>query len=504
MSRLPEDRVPYRMREQQAERNRRARRLRDYAEGTAHEYRPRPSVTGPDPRYGAAVTVVRAPRPDVASPSIRVRFEDGEERSVRLSALHTPQPERSIWREPDPRPELSPAAQHARTFPAWQNLLGVLDTQHGLEALSVESRPVGAEAELRSDIQRRVSQLVTLVLPRDVGREERQAQFDDLMRVAEQEARERRAAQPGRAGRPRAAPVPLPRPAAAAPMTPEQLTRAEREMVNVIARCIHLRYFLSDKDPADSEDRAIRAAQKAGGLLPASRPSGRASPVHGQLQDANRAMYAAALEVCQCLTSGRDAQARALLERFKAARRDVLAAEAELQAQRPAIRTGRYFHGDILSVRQEHVVLDDLGNFAGYDGMTQFYTRLTVIHSGDGLHLDIANGPEIEARTSTLVGPHGWRDLCQWIQDQSDRAEGKRRGRRQDDDRHLIYREQDGALVLRDSIRRSYPGLVPALDAVRRALDPALSDVPDDEIPSDQPRRGYHPPQVQEKRDADA
>ncbi len=145
-------------------------------------------------------------------------------------------------------------------------------------------------------------------------------------------------------------------------------------------------------------------------------------------------------------------QVRELLEKY-------VQANTELDRARRKHHTGRYFHGDVLSVREEH---ED-------GGMTQYYARLTIVFDKDGHSLVVANAAELESLTGTRAGLQAWTSLCRWIEDHSDRAGGRKQGRRQDDDEHLIYRESDDRLKLRDGLT-AYPNLLRAFECIRRAL----------------------------------
>lgn len=480
------------VRELKAMQARKARRLTPMQPGEAFLYQP--SKAGV-PHAGETVTVVRAPRLDVQNASVRVRFEDGTEATVppqRLKRL--PPGEKYTVPLPPPPDQDPPLVQDARARPAWKRLLGLIQQLEDAERTGQPREP------LEEAVRHRAAQLAGMISPRGTPADERSLLATQLRVYAGLDAARSRAAKPGRNGRPLPPERPLPAPTQDAP---EWLDQQQRKMLNAIARSIHLRYFISDRDthrtvrvPAHVR-RAIREAGRSEDRSieqPQAKPP-RASEVHRAAADGYREMVGAALEVCQLLAAGKDREARALLDRQQAHRVTYALAQRQAEALRPAHHTGRYFHGDILSVRDEHAEYDEEGTFVRYHGMTQYYTRLTVIYDADGYSVTVANAHELESRTATHAGEAAWRDLCRWIEDTSDRREGKRQGRRQDDDAHLVYRDNDGHLRLRESIQQLYPRLPAALEVIRRALEPALSDVDMNDIPGDEkhPERGYHP-----------
>ncbi|SEI67727.1 hypothetical protein SAMN04488058_101316 [Deinococcus reticulitermitis] len=490
---------PHLLRELRDAASRKARRLKPLQVGETFFYQPR------DPALpGEPVTVVRAPRLDVQNPSVRIRFEDGSEQSVppqRLKVL-PPSPKLTVALPPPPEQD-PPLVQDARARPAWKRLLALLDQLHDADSS-------GQPREALDDaVRHRAAQLAGMISPRGASREEKAALAAQLRTYAELDAARRRAAAPGRAGKPPPKAEPLPAPTAD---TPEWLDQQQRRMLNAVAKSIHLRYFISDRDPRETVHvprhvrQAIRDAGRSEGGLP-EQPAARAprgSELHRQAADTYREMVATALDVCQLLAVGKDREARALLEEQQRHRVTYALAQRQIEALRPQLHTGRFFHGDILSVREEHAEYDEAGAFVCYHGMTQYYTRLTVIYAEDGHRVTVANAQELESRTATRAGDDAWRDLCRWIEDMSERREGKRQGRRQDDDGTLIYRENEGSLRLRESIQVRYPRLPAALEVIRRSLETSGNDVLDSEIPRDEkhPARGYHEYQHEGKKDA--
>ena len=119
--------------------------------------------------------------------------------------------------------------------------------------------------------------------------------------------------------------------------------------------------------------------------------------------------------------------------------------------------------------------------------MIQHYTRLTIVYAADGHTVTVANAAELESLTGLKVGAGGWAALCRWIEDQSERMDGRKQGRRQDDDEHLIYRDDRGTLCLRTGVS---DGLVLALECVAQSL--VRSDVLPEEIGPGHPAAGVH------------
>lgn len=467
---------------------RKARRLTPMQPGASFRYLPRDAAL---PHAGEVVTVVRAPRLDVQNPSVRIRFEDGTEQSVppqRLRAITGP-----VYRDAPPAPEDPPLVQDARARPAWKRILSLLDELHEADRTGL---PRGA---LDAAVHHRSAQLAGMISPSTGDVAAKAALAQQLRTYAELDATRRRAAGPGRAGKPLSRPDPLPAPTSD---TPEWLDQQQRRMLNAIAKSIHLRYFISDRDRQRGVHvpRHVRQAIREAGrsedrsIEQPDVKAPRASELHRQAADEYREMVATALEVCQLLAAGKGREANALLDQQQRHRIAYALAQRQIEALRPQMHTGRFFHGDILSVRDEHAEYDEEGTFVRYHGMTQYYTRLTVIYDQDGYRVTVANAQELESRTATRAGEDAWRDLCRWIEDLSERREGKRQGRRQDDDDTLIYRENEGSLRLRESVQARYPRLPAALEVIRRSLEPAANDVLDSEVPGTErhPERGYH------------
>ncbi|MGM9323054.1 hypothetical protein [Deinococcus aquaticus] len=394
------------------------------------------------PHAGERGTVTRAPRPDVQTPTVRLTFGNGDALTVPIKHVSAYQPST----------DASLLVDEARRLPSWKRLIHL--SQY---------------PQFQAEVEQRARQLAGMVTPRtgsaakiDVARM--------ILEAAQAEAVTSQTRTPGRAGR--GQPTPTHQPVPTDDLSNFRLDQEGRAMVNNIARCIHRRYFLSDAELRDLSDAEreqeqihgtlrtfIRRAQGEAGLLPIKDTGGKGSALHGQLHDSLTHAYPLALEACQMLLAGKDDHALTLALRVREHLLTHVAANSELDRARRKHHTGRYFHGDVLSVREIHE-----------DGrMTQYYARLTIIYAEDGHSLVVANAAELEALTGTRAGVQAWNSLCRWIEDLSERAGGRKQGRRQDDDEHLIYRDDDGHLRLRAALDR-YPNLLRAFECVRRAL----------------------------------
>ena len=461
-------------------------------------------------RYGQRAKVIRPARKDVQNPTVRLEFSDGIQRSVQARLVRRDAPK-----------AVEPAyLQEARKLPSWQRLLKRI--QDVLQALPVtepdfEATPEQARRQrarqmaeaLKSAVpheaQQRASQLAGMIkvsIPPDARRDAPQV----LLEAACLEAVALELGQAQRGGR---GPVKHVAPAPASTVTdPTRLDQEQRAMINLIARSIHRRYFLSDRQIEARLTEQEREQAKIHGVLRQiiglgqrevgsadvkDHRAGKGNELHGLLQDSLTAAYQKALEACQQLHAGNVQSAMTLATQVQEHRLAYLVADSELERHRRKQHTGRYFHGDILSVRVEHIEYDDEGNFQAYLGMTQYYARVVFIYAEDGITLTVANAAELEALTGVRVGAQGWASLCRWVEDMSERAGGRKQGRRQDNDGHLIYRDDRGSLILRDGLDT---GLVQALDCVRRALLVGMQrqGVLQSELPEGAPDEGFHEP----------
>lgn len=456
-----------------ARRKSQARKLPLLTEGGRVFYNPRDAA---HPYAGAKAQVVRAPRKDVATPSVRVQFTDGVQLTV---------PVQQVGVLPD-RPPVPPAPEapaflaDARSRPVWKRIVKML--------VGAAQEGPGAEP-LRWDAEERVRQLAGTVAPRGSDPTQKADMARVLLEAAQADAVAAAARQPGRDGRGPVAEEVLPDPTLQ--VQAESLDQRSRALINNIARCIHKRYFLSDAEAREEAQvsgvvrRMIALTEREVGTNsrdPGS--SGKGNVTAGLLHDSLLGMYQSALEACNLRAQG-DVEGAEVMEREVQDRRTQFElANAEMERHRKKHYTGRYFHGEILSVREERHERDD-------EGMYQFYVRLVIVYDQDGHTPVVVNAREIEAATLVEVGQAGWAALGHWIRDLADREHGHKQGRRQDDDRHLIYRDNDGHLRPRPGIS---PELLRAFDAIRRAM--LRNDVDPSQIPDTHPAPGLHLPRA--------
>lgn len=454
-------------------------------------------------RYGQRAKVIRPARKDVQNPTVRLEFSDGMQRSVQARLVRRDAPK---------------AVEEARKLPSWPRLVKPLrEVLQAMPAPAVEYDATPEQA--RKQRSRHMMEALTATVPHEA--QQRASQLGGLIKgsippesrrdapqvLLEAACLEAVALELGQAQRGGRGPVRHEPPApASTTVDTARLDQEQRAMINLIARSIHRRYFLSDRQIEARLTEQEREQAKIHGVLRQiiglgqrevgsadvkDHRAGKGNELHGLLQDSLTAAYQKALEACQQLHAGNVQNAVTLAAQVQEHRATYLVADAELERHRRKLHTGRYFHGDILSVRVEHVEHDDEGNFQAYLGMTQYYARVVFIYAEDGITLTVANAAELEALTGVRVGAQGWASLCRWVEDMSERAGGRKQGRRQDDDEYLIYRDDRGSLVLRDGLDT---GLVLALDCIRRALLVGMQGqkILKGELPERTPDEGLH------------
>lgn len=493
----------------------RERYLKQFAVGTPWVFLPRNTA---HPHHAQVVRVVRAPRAGVKHPSVRVQPPEGKPFSVSPGVLQRPE---GITYKDRPRTDTTPILADARKRPAWKRLVNLytelFDAETAQRAVPDDAGEATHHAaatrvsELQATVTHRAQQLAGMTAPRGTDALARTHLVQDLERAARLAALEQLGHRARRNGHP-VTPTVLPE----GTFVPNvaRLDRHQRHMINRIALSLHRRYFLSDKElraltEQEREQQGIqrvmgqiiREEQKRTGMSDASSDVGKGSRLHGDLEDHLTAANRLALEACRLLDAGHLDEARTLAHQVQDHRAKYLQVNAELDRARVKHHTGRFFHGDILSVREEHVELDEEGEFQAYAGMTQYYVRLVIVYAPDGHSVIVANHRELAALTGHRVQPSAWASLCRWIEDTSERRDGRRRGRRQDDDEHLIYQEHDGSLELRPTLKR-YPDLLQAFECIRAALGCALpaQDIQWTELPPEAPEPGFHAPPLPEPR----
>lgn len=497
-----------------------------------------------DEHHGHVVEILRAPRLDVQAPTIRVQStKGGEPFTVRPGQLeHLP---RSVYADAPRTPalDLTPQLADAQGRPVWKRLLGLcheladadqallplLDAPPASDPRHAEYRRLrdalpeadpstltalrrSAEArvaEIRASLTHRTVSLAGTVVPRGTRAEVRDQLAQDILRAAMLEAQQLRAARAGRNGRALDAPQAVVEPSLV--VNTSRLDQHQRHLINRLAMAIHRRYFLSDRELRElsAADRArelhhrvigtfLTEEQQRVGTAHVGSDTRKGSALYGALDDHMMAAHRLALEACRMMLAGHMPEALAAAQQVQAHRLAGHQAQMELERSRVQVSNGRHFHGDVLSVRDEHVYYDDQGAFLNYDGMTQYYARLVVLQHGQGYGVVIANSRDLEVLTGHVVPPSAWESLALWIEDQSERAEGRRSGRRPDDDEHLIYQAREGEgpndvhLELRPSLGK-YPEILRAFACLRAALevDPEAQGITPGDL-GEAPRPGKH------------
>jgi len=294
-----------------------------------------------------------------------------------------------------------------------------------------------------------------------------------------------------------------------------RLTTLERREINLVAQAIHRREVIPDHayryrsstEHLSEEQQAQALLRKGIGQLireegykvgiPRSYtpPQPRKHAVAGAAIDHGRASYADALEACRLLHAGRISEAQQIAARALGHRAALRVATRQLD-QQARRHTGRYFTGEIFSVRE---YLDHPSNRGKDRAFRQWYFRLVLVWREDAKRLIVANSEQLEQTTGIMAGEPAWTDLCRWIQDHSNPEGLPRRGRPVADDRQLIFRERPdgGTPNLRAFVLRDYPSLVTALNCLRRSM--ILGDETDTDpipLPPERPRPGLHLPDL--------
>ncbi|MGY2892497.1 hypothetical protein [Deinococcus sp. UYEF24] len=453
-------------------------------------------------RQNAFVTVVRGPNLKAEHPSIRVKFADDVERSVPPGHLWL------IGETPEALPQEPVPLTDARRRPSWARLVQLivvaLDEHETAEADRPEVFVKGSirEAlpgpELR-EAEQRARQLTGMVLPKNAPEWEETAAL--LFEAAIEEAKISREKRPGRAGH-----VPLPPERYERPSTrpnTERLDQEARALINTIATCITRRYFLSDAEQRPQLDQRkrqqaaairvlIRGSEEEVGGGYEERRQPRGHPVQQFARESYLGAYREFVAAGMALLDGKPEDALLYAAEGKRHRENYLVANSLLEKDQPEIMTGRWTHGEYLSVRE----YDEKGGFK------QWYVRVVFVYAEDAITLTVANPLQLENLGGVEVGDNGWRDLCRWVLDNSPEG-GKQQGRPQGDDRTMVYRDRgDGdpleaaSYKLRDGLTTRYPGLVRALDCIRRAMVQSLPELnPEEgELPEGKPEAGYHAP----------
>jgi hypothetical protein len=453
-------------------------------------------------RQNAFVTVVRGPNLEVEHPSIRVKFADGVERTVPPGHLWL------IGETPEALPQEPVPLTDARRRPSWTRLVQLIVAAFDEHETTEADRPDAFETgairaalpgpELR-EAEQRARQLTGMVLPRSAP--DWKEMLAVIFEAAIQEAKASREKRPGRDGH-----APLPPERYSRPSTranTERLDQEARALINIIATCITRRYFLSDAEVRPQLEQrkrqqaaAIRALirgseeEVGGGYEERRQPRGH--PVQQFARESYLGAYREFVAAGMALLDGKPEDALLYAAEGKRHRENYLVANSLLEKDQPEVMSGRWTHGEYLSVRE----YDERGGFE------QWYVRVVFVYADDAITLTVANPLQLENLGGVEVGDDGWRDLCRWVLDNSPEG-GKQQGRPRGDDRTLIYRErsdgderEDASYRLRNGLTNLYPGLVRALDCIRRAMMRNLPELnpQEGELPEGNPEAGYHSP----------
>ncbi len=268
---------------------------------------------------------------------------------------------------------------------------------------------------------------------------------------------ERQAKKAGNALQPRS----LTRPAKLNPVDWLRISTEERKLINLIAQSI-IRGSVVDLDEP-LEEQPLARQPKGDSLEQAMRVAGRRSYSWAKV---------AALELL-------NGNADLALEYAKAMQEEELKytdARRFLSTEPARLHTGRYHRGVIFKIgvgRSVTQASPEPGQVPIQRLVFDpFYFTLAIVWASDGFSLKVANTIEIEARSGVDVGEGGWSDFIGWLHHQDRRLTGTGGGRPVKDLKHLIYREDRGALATRELIRDEYPGAIRVFEALRRTLTP--------------------------------
>lgn len=248
-------------------------------------------------RYGQRAKVIRPARKDVQNPTVRLEFSDGMQRSVQARLVRRDAPK-----------AVEPAyLQEARKLPSWPRL--VTDVRHP----AATERP---DATTDQAAQHRARQMAGM-LRASIPENQRSTAAQVLLDAARMDAQAQEARQAQRSGR---GPVRHEPPApASTTVDTARLDQEQRAMINLIARSIHRRYFLSDRQIEAHLTEQEREQAKIHGVLRQiiglgqrevgsadvkDHRAGKGNELHGLLQDSLTAAYPKALEACQQLHAG--------------------------------------------------------------------------------------------------------------------------------------------------------------------------------------------------------
>ncbi|WP_407572119.1 hypothetical protein [Deinococcus altitudinis] len=256
---------------------------------------------------------------------------------------------------------------------------------------------------------------------------------------------------------------PLTRPARLNPVDWLRISTEERKLINLIAQSI-IRGSVVDLDEP-LEEQLLARQPKGDSLEQAMKTAGRRSYSWAKV---------AVLELLNGNIELATEYARASqLEDLRYSD-----AQRHLSTEPARFHTGRYHRGVIFKIMVPRSVTEEGPDDVPIQRLVfdPFYFTLVILWGADGSTLEVANATEIEARSGIDVGETGWSDFIGWLHHQDRRLGGTGRGRPVKDLKHLIYREDRGALATRELIRDQFPGAIRTLEALRRTLTPQSND----------------------------
>ncbi|WP_407540241.1 hypothetical protein Q0M94_02250 [Deinococcus radiomollis] len=250
---------------------------------------------------------------------------------------------------------------------------------------------------------------------------------------------------------------PLKRPAKLNPVDWLRISTEERKLINLIAASI-IRGSVVDLDEPPDEPP------------PARQPKG--DSLEQAMKTAGRRSYSWAKVAVLELLNG---NVELATEYAKASQLEDLRysdAQRHLSTEPARFHTGRYHRGVIFKIGVPRSVTEEGPDNVPIQRLVfdPFYFTLVILWGADGSTLEVANATEIEARSGIDVGETGWSDFIGWLHHQDRRLTGTVGGRPVKDMKHLIYREDRGALATRELIRDGYPGAIRVFEALRRTL----------------------------------
>ncbi|GGR11520.1 hypothetical protein [Deinococcus ruber] len=428
-------------------------------------------------RRGQTCTVVEGPDASLEreKQTLRVRFSDSAEATLRLDQVRVPTRNAQLYRERPAQPAQAPDLRELRNRPSYKGLvqaavvvLKARDTLSKREEEYAESRPEdstwgtveaeqqegslrdaraecdAAEAEFEAYAVRNVRGY----LRAHPGAGDAQTLTHELQAAALEEARTRFLQRAGRARLPSALPV---RPASLMTVTTHHIAALQRLEQNRIARAILLGQVIPD--------------QQRQAIIPRTQSQPKSNVPVGDFEVAFREMQHHAMLCVRYTLTGVPtlAEHHARLCDDTRAQHDALLA---LLNEKRVQNTGRYLEGERFFV--DLPATDQVSANGEESDDEEHYFTLVIVWGEDGGSLVIANDVECEVDSGVYVGEQGWNSLTHWLEHHDQRlSAGAQRGRQFEDEAHLIWKKDRDSYVLRSSVREKYPGIELALEALR-------------------------------------